>query len=153
MKIGIVSDTHVETIDDIPSRVREALSQVDLIVHAGDFTSQAVLDGLRELGNVQAVCGNMDSGRLRAELSPEKVFSVGGKQIGLTHGSGSRHGIAARIRKMFDDVDIIIYGHSHVADIQTIEGTLLINPGPVRESFGILTIEDDITAEIANSLP
>ena len=81
-------------------------------------------------------------------LPLKQVFSAGGKRIGLVHGSGSRFGIAERVRELFDDVDIIIYGHSHIADIQNIRGTLLFNPGPVSESYGLLTVDDEIKAEI-----
>ena len=38
MRIGVISDTHVKTIDDIPAKILKALAEVDLIVHAGDFT-------------------------------------------------------------------------------------------------------------------
>ena len=45
MKIGVISDTHVTKIDEIPAIILRALTDVDLIVHAGDFTQKAVLDG------------------------------------------------------------------------------------------------------------
>ena len=47
MRIGIISDTHVTTFDEIPAPIVTALGGVDLIVHAGDFTKRAVLEGLR----------------------------------------------------------------------------------------------------------
>ncbi len=61
MRIGVISDTHARAIDGVPSAILKALETVDLIVHAGDFTEKAVLDGLKAMGHVKAVSGNMDS--------------------------------------------------------------------------------------------
>ena len=148
MIIGVISDTHAKTIDDIPAKVVNALTGVDLIVHVGDFTEKAVLDGLLTLGEVKAVCGNMDSSELRQILPQKELFVVCGKKIGLVHGSGGPLGIASRVREMFCDADVIIYGHSHQSYNQYIRGSLLFNPGQARNSFGLLTIEDGIKAEI-----
>jgi putative phosphoesterase len=150
MRIGVISDTHVRTVEEIPAAVLEALADVDLIVHAGDFTERAVLEGLKALGEVKAVCGNMDSGELKQLLPHKELFAVAGKKIGLTHGSGGPWGIADRVRQLFGDVDLIIYGHSHQAFSQHIGGSLLFNPGRARESFGLLTIGEEIEAEIVS---
>ena len=148
MRIGVLSDTHVHALSDIPNSILMQLSEVDLIVHAGDFTDLAVLEGLRELGEVKAVCGNMDSIMLKQILPLKEIFMAGGKRIGLVHGSGGPWDIVERTRQMFDDVDIIIYGHSHESHNGIVQGVLLFNPGPARKSFGILTIEDDAKGEI-----
>lgn len=148
MKIGVISDTHARTFDEIPNAILTALAKVDLIVHAGDFTEKAVLDGLMTLGEVKAVCGNMDYGELRLMLPRQDLFVVGGKKVGLAHGSGPSWGLAQRIRDMFPDADIIIYGHSHTPDKQFLRGSLMFNPGRARNSLGLLTISDDIKAEI-----
>ena len=148
MRIGVISDTHANSFDDIPAAIRKGLAGVDIIVHAGDFTDRSVLDGLKTLGEVKAVCGNMDSGDLKRLLPSKTSFLVGGKKISVTHGSGGPFGITRRARQMFDDADIIIYGHSHHAEARTVDGCLLFNPGTARKSYGILTIEDEIEAEI-----
>ncbi len=148
MKIAVLSDTHVRTLDQIPPLVLRALDGVDLILHAGDFTEKAVLDGLKTLAEVRAVCGNMDSGELKRTLPQTDLFVINGKRIGLTHGSGPPWGIKRRVRHMFGDVDLIIYGHSHSADSQHVKGSLLFNPGRARESFGLLTIDDVISTQI-----
>jgi len=146
--IGVISDTHARTIHDIPARVLKALSETDLIVHAGDFTHMAVLDGLRAIGEVKAVAGNMDSILLKTRLPQKELFEVAGRTVGLTHSSGGPRGMADRIRDMFTDVDLIIYGHSHEPWNETNRGTLMFNPGRGRYSFGLITIEDEIKAEI-----
>lgn len=148
MKIGVISDTHVKGLGDMPAPILRALAEVDLIIHAGDFTEVVVLDGLRKLGEVKAVHGNMDSVELKRVLPPEDLFEVNGKKVGLTHGSGGPRGIAKRVREMFGDVSIIIYGHSHEPYNAVIRGSLLFNPGRGRDSFGLLTIDDEIRGEI-----
>jgi putative phosphoesterase len=151
MRIGVISDTHASELNDIASPIVEALKKVDLIVHAGDFTKISVLEGLRSVGPVKAVCGNMDSGNIKTILPQRELFVFGGKKIGLTHGSGAPWGITHRVRRLFDDVDdldIIIYGHSHRANKEMIGKILLFNPGSARDSFGLLDINDCIKADI-----
>ena len=148
MKIGVISDTHAKTFSEIKPSILKALAEVDLIVHAGDFTERDTLDGLRTLGEVKAVCGNMDSGELKEILPQKDLFVVSGKKIGLIHSSGGPWGLASRVRELFSEVDIIIYGHSHQPHNQYVGGSLLFNPGQAKNSFGLLTIDDEMKAEI-----
>ena len=148
MRIGVISDTHVKTFSRIPAPIIKALAGVDLIVHAGDFTEVDALEGLRALGELKAVCGNMDSDELRRILPQKDLFTVSGKKIGLIHGSGGPWGIAGRVRKLYRNVDIIIFGHSHQSYNQYVEGSLLFNTGQARNSFGLFTIGEEIEAEI-----
>jgi NAD-dependent SIR2 family protein deacetylase len=45
-------------------------------------------------------------------------------------------------------VDVIIYGHSHEPRSRLIRGSLVFNPGRARNSFGLITIDEEIRAEI-----
>ncbi|MBM4446386.1 MAG: metallophosphoesterase family protein [Chloroflexi bacterium] len=148
MRIGVLSDTHIHLAEEIPQEIIRAFSNIDLIVHAGDFVGSSVLEGLQRLGGVKAVHGNVDSMKLRSLLPDKELLVVGGRKIGLTHGWGGPEGIEHRVRELFDDVDIIIYGHSHRAKIEHIGGVLFFNPGPGWQSFGILTIGEDVKGEI-----
>ena len=148
MRVGVVSDTHMYSFEEMPQKLIGALSEVDLTVHAGDLVSLEVLEGLRRLGEVTAVWGNMDSAELKGLLPETEIVVVGGKKIGIAHGSGGPWGIEDRVRRLFDEVDIIIYGHSHVARNERNRGTFFFNPGRGRRSFGILTIEEDVKGEI-----
>jgi putative phosphoesterase len=151
LKIGVLSDTHAHSIEDIPQKVVDFLGNVDLIVHAGDFTAREVLDGLRKLGKLKAVQGNMDSVAIKSELPIKEVIEVGGKRIGITHGSGGPWGIEQRVRKMFGQVDVIVYGHSHQSENRVIDGILFFNPGRASESFGMLVVGQDVRGEIMTS--
>ena len=153
MRIGVLSDTHMRSFEDIPQKIIDSLSTVDMIIHAGDLITMEVLNGLKKLGKVKAVQGNMDSAELKSMLPVKEILEVGNKRIGITHGSGDPWRIEHRVRKIFDQdkVDIIVYGHSHQAQNKVIDNILFFNPGKATKSFGILTIEEDIKAEIVSS--
>ena len=148
MRIGVLADTHVSSFAELPDKILTTLTDVDMIIHAGDFTTKNVLDGLKQLGEVTAVCGNMDSNELKHLLPERKLLTVGGKRIGITHGWGSPHGIEDRVSSLFSNVDIIVFGHSHQPMNQIVNGILFFNPGQARNSFGILTIGEEIRGEI-----
>ena len=65
MRVMVLADTHVHMLEQLPKKVIDALSAVDLIIHAGDFTDVQLLKELNQLGKVKAVHGNMDSTELK----------------------------------------------------------------------------------------
>jgi putative phosphoesterase len=151
MRIAVLTDTHVGSVQELPGAMLRALAEADLIVHAGDFTEPAVLEGLRKLGEVKAVCGNMDSRGIQMALPRKELFVAAGKKIGLVHGWGVPFGIAGRVRGEFDDVDAVVFGHSHLSCNERIKGALMFNPGRCRNSYGLLTVEEDIEASVVES--
>jgi len=150
MKIGVVSDTHTTSFSHLPDQILRTLTEVDLIIHTGDFVARDVLDGLKQLGEVKAVQGNMDSEELKRILPEKELLVIEGKRVGIIHGWGSPHGIDDRVGGMFEDVDIIVYGHSHHSQNEVKNGVLFFNPGQAKNSFGILTIGDEVRGEIIN---
>jgi putative phosphoesterase len=150
VKIGVVSDTHATSFTQLPDQILRTLAEVDLIIHTGDFVARDVLDGLKRLGEVKAVQGNMDSEELKRILPEKELLEIEGKRIGIIHGWGSPHGIDDRVGGMFDDVDIIVYGHSHYSQNEVKRGILFFNPGRAKNSFGILTIDREVRGKIIN---
>jgi len=150
MKIGVVSDTHATSFAQLPSRILLTLAEADLIIHAGDFVAKDVLDGLKQLGEVKAVRGNIDSEELKQILPEKELLVIEKRRIGIIHGWGSPYGIDDRVGRMFTDVDIIVYGHSHQAQNEVKRGILFFNPGQAKNSFGILTIGEEVRGEIIN---
>lgn len=155
MKIGVLSDTHISTFDQLPSNLLERLKEADLIVHLGDYTGEELLDGLRKVGNFRGVFGNMDSPAIRALLPETEVLELNGKMVGMVHGEGPPWGLENRIKGRFKRVDAILYGHSHIAKNEFRNGMLFFNPGSAtgrfpapQKTYGILTIEESLTGEI-----
>ena len=97
MKIGVLSDTHIHLAEEISPEIIRAFSNVDLIIHAGDFVGSEVFEGLKRLGEVKAVRGNVDSMKLKGSLPDKETLEIGGKKIGITHGSGGPDGIEQRV--------------------------------------------------------
>ncbi|MEW6534689.1 MAG: metallophosphoesterase family protein [Candidatus Auribacterota bacterium] len=147
--IGVVSDTHVPTRAlAVSQQILTAFEAVDMILHCGDITVLSVLDKLNTIAPVYAVAGNMDSGEIKRFLPEKRVVVAGNKRIGVIHGAGVPFGIKKRIIKAFaeDNVDCIVYGHTHHADVDIVQDTLLFNPGSASDdhgSFGLLFIDDN----------
>ena len=122
MKVGIISDTH----DLLRPEVIDALRGCDTILHAGDISSQRILDRLEEIAPVKSVRGNND--REWAEHLPVFLdLKLGGLRIYMTHKKKD-------LPQDLTAYDLLIFGHSHqYASVwQEPVGkkrTLLLNPG------------------------
>jgi hypothetical protein len=112
----LVADTHLTAGQAwrVVARLGDRLADADLIVHAGDITDAAVLRELERSAPVHAVRGNNDVvGDVRS--LPERVrVDVDGCIVGVVHDTGPAAGRAARVRAQFPDVDVVVFGHSHV---------------------------------------
>jgi len=153
MRIAVLADTHADKLEYLPKKIVDVISAVDLIIHAGDFTDIQLLKELKQLRDIRAVQGNMDSRELKAALPVKEVVEIENTRIGITHGSGAPWGIEERVRKVFesDRVDIIVYGHSHQSQNKVINDILFFNPGKATDSFGIITIDGEAKGEIISS--
>jgi putative phosphoesterase len=106
------------------------LRGADLILHAGDFVSAAFLEELRALGPpVEGVHGNMDEPALQASLPRQRVVEVGAGRIGMVHDAGTRNGREARLAARFPDCGAVVYGHSHVPQVERFGQLWVLNPG------------------------
>jgi putative phosphoesterase len=151
-RVGVVADTHCpEFLDRLPNRIFQVLEGVDLVLHAGDIDSEDTLAALGRLGPVEAVRGDHDGSLTNLPASRE--VTVEGKRIVVVHGQRSRwleepntllwtlslgyfrphHGLPRALRRRFPHADAIVYGHTHRARVETIDGVLLFNPGGVHQ--------------------
>lgn len=156
MRIGVISDTHSLPI---PKKVLEALSQVDLIIHAGDVCDCDTLKELRKIKEVKVVQGNMEEAKLKKVLPIKEYFECEGVQIAVAHGHiGTSRDPGVNAKDLFkgEPVDILIYGHSHEAVNHSKDGILYFNPGSPNDivkarffSYGIIEIhKGQIKADI-----
>ena len=106
------------------------LRAADLVLHAGDFVSSGFFEELRGLGPpVEGVSGNMDEPVLKAALPKQQVVEVGGLRIGMVHDAGPRVGREARLAARFEDCEAVVYGHTHVPQVERFQHLWVLNPG------------------------
>jgi putative phosphoesterase len=106
------------------------LRAADLILHGGDFVSVAFFEELEGFGPpVEAVCGNMDEAALKAALPQQQVVEVGNVRIGMVHNAGPRAGREARLAARFEDCAAVVYGHTHLPQVERFQHVWVLNPG------------------------
>ena len=155
MKIGVLSDTHLHHLtQDFRYILDQFLKDVDLIFHVGDFVSAEIVEFLSR-NNFQGVHGNMDPPEVKEILPEKKVIHLGPYRLGLIHGVGSSSNLEERVQTEFQDVDVIVYGHSHRPVNHVKDGILFFNPGSAtgfsyskNHSLGILQLGETIRGEI-----
>jgi len=151
--VGLISDTHGQ----FRSGVSRAFEGADLIVHAGDVGSRAVLEALAAIAPVEAVSGNVDD-RHDPMLPRERTIPVGGLTLHVSHGDelGSPKPDLLLARYA---ADVLVYGHTHRALVMRgTDGRLVVNPGAagprrfdIEPSVARLTIDGrKATVEIVN---
>jgi putative phosphoesterase len=132
LRIGIISDTHIrKNMDRIEDFLNSHLGNVDMIIHAGDYVSSRVVSLLEQHKGFVGVWGNVDGENVREKLREKEIVRVLGHRIGIYHGHGEKKTTLERSYEKFkdDNVDIIVYGHSHQPAITTKGGILMLNPG------------------------
>jgi uncharacterized protein len=135
MLVAVIADTHLPRgARVLPDACVGRLRAADLILHAGDLVSVAFLAELRSLGPpVHVVAGNMDEPALRETLPKELVVAAGEARIGMVHIPGPAAGREARLRARFPACDAIVYGHTHVPQVERQGGAWILNPGSPTE--------------------
>jgi putative phosphoesterase len=153
-RIGVISDTHLRDAGlELAQRVKAAWGPVDMILHAGDLVGLEILESLAP-PEVVAVAGNMDPSAVHTALPKKRVITVEGHRIGLIHGWGAPIGLSSRVGGEFEDVEVIVFGHSHRPSNKMLGGVLFFNPGSASLSrwgaptVGLLKISDSIAGEI-----
>jgi uncharacterized protein len=125
MKVGVISDTH----GNLPGDVFEAFDGVDHILHAGDIGGADLLTELQTLATVTAVVGNTDGFDVRHQWPEVAEITLEGHTIVVVH--GDRFGVPTtqRLRRAYPQAQIIAYGHTHKALVETVGGVTVVNPG------------------------
>lgn len=127
--LAIISDTHGTDDHRLTGRTLEAVREADHVVHAGDFTTEAVLDAIEgEAGRLTAVTGNNETTGVRARLPSTATLEWEGYRFVVAHGhehSATALGLLARQ----EGADVVVVGHSHRPEINDLDDALLVNPG------------------------
>ena len=133
----------------VPMGAWPYLETADHILHAGDVCDPSLLDELKALAPVSVVMGNCDTYDVRDWGATDTAeVELGGVRIGMVHDSGTKERRAARMRKLFPDARVVVFGHSHMPFNEDTGDLLLFNPGSPTwkrrapfTSMGLLWIE------------
>ncbi|KUL77874.1 MULTISPECIES: metallophosphoesterase [unclassified Streptomyces] len=132
MRLLLMSDTHLpKRAKALPEPLLAELPGADVVFHAGDWVDTATLDLLESRSaRLVAVFGNNDGPELRARLPEVARAELGGLRFGVVHETGAAQGREARCAARFPDLDVLVFGHSHIPwDTTAATGLRLLNPG------------------------
>jgi hypothetical protein len=136
MLIGLMADSH----DHLP-RIERAVEvfnrrQVKFVIHGGDFVAPFALAPLERLRcDWVGVLGNNDGERAGLQRRSQGRITAGplriekaGKRLTVIH-------ILEELALDREEADLVIFGHTHKAEVRQERNMLLINPG---ETYGWL---------------
>ena len=138
----ILADTHVpRRARDLPPDLWAAIDGADLVVHAGDWVSADLVAAVRARAPLLGVHGNNDGPDVRALVPEVARATLGGVRVAVVHETGAAAGRERRMAAAFPDVDLLVFGHSHIPwDTTAPGGPRLLNPGSPtdrrRQPFG-----------------
>ena len=154
MRIGILSDTHGDL--EAARLAVTKMGWVDCLLHAGDHYRDANALSKNKDFPIYAVAGNCDWDITEPE---DILVSAAGKKIWLTH--GHKYGVKLGHKMLLDqanehNIDIVVYGHTHTAIMEQVDGVLIFNPGSLTyprghqgATYGIIEIyKDEIIPQI-----
>ncbi|MEA5077393.1 MAG: metallophosphoesterase family protein [Anaerolineaceae bacterium] len=148
--VGVVADTHIpDRVDSLHPDLASVLIQnkVQLILHAGDLSTLAVIRELEQIAPVLAVTGNRDF-LLHKMLPFEQRMSIYGSEIVLVHGhispriywmdkvqyialGYSFERYQQRLANLYPSARVILFGHTHHPENRWVGEQLFFNPGAV----------------------
>jgi len=154
MEIAVLSDTHGDLADI--KLFLEKVKGVDAIIHLGDYVSDGEYIRKYYNGRFIGVKGNCDFG---GKDSEEVITNICGKKFFITH--GHRYNVKfsllnIKYKAMSEEIDVVLFGHTHKVFHDIIDNTLFINPGSLgdprytnKKTYCMLTIEKcEITYKI-----
>ncbi|MSQ14583.1 MAG: metallophosphoesterase [Dehalococcoidia bacterium] len=149
MKIGLISDTHIPSMGkEPPPQVARIFEGVDLILHAGDIYIDDCIRWLERIAPVHATSSSRSTVEASPRISSPVVVEAGGHSIGLVHElvmyslpDDVRPGtiaerypagrsISTELEGIFGKpIDIVVFGYTHRAMVESHQGVLFVNPG------------------------
>ncbi|UZX05481.1 metallophosphoesterase [Arthrobacter sp. CDRTa11] len=132
MNLLLVSDTHVPNrARALPRQVWAAVENADVVFHAGDWVTAALLDEFEQRSRrLVGVYGNNDGPELRSRLPESTAVALEGVKFAVIHETGPAKGREGRCDEQFPTADVLVFGHSHIPwDTTSPGGLRLLNPG------------------------
>lgn len=126
-KIGIISDTHGLLRDEVVTH----LQGCDAILHAGDVSTPEIIEALSQIAPLYVVRGNNDKGQWAEALPNHLCMNLGGKTFYMVHQKKD-------VPKVLEEIDFVIYGHSHQYNVIKEQNRMWLNPGSCgKRRFGL----------------
>jgi putative phosphoesterase len=116
LQLLLMADTHVpKRARDLPDQLWRAVDEADVVVHAGDWVDVGLLDDLTARARrLVAVHGNNDGPPIRERLPEIARADLAGVRFAVVHETGPAIGRERRCSAAFGDVDVLVFGHSHI---------------------------------------
>ncbi|MCC3289424.1 metallophosphoesterase [Arthrobacter sp. zg-Y1110] len=131
-KLLLLSDTHLpKRAKVLPEVLWADIEAADIVVHAGDWVNEELLDQLQSRSRRLIACyGNNDGAELRNRLPLVARAVVEEVRLAVVHETGPAAKRGERMDAQFPDTDLLVFGHSHIPwDSVTPAGMRLLNPG------------------------
>ena len=127
MKILVISDTH--GLNNNFLKVVKKVSPIDMLIHLGDFQGSEEFIEESVSCRCEFVSGNND---FFNGYPKDKIIQIGKYTVLLTH--GHRYGVyngTDNIKEaaLRNNVNIVMFGHTHVPMIDMTGDVWMINPG------------------------
>ena len=155
MRVVVLSDTHApRRWTSCPPAVADWVRQADVILHAGDVCTAAVLRELAQYAPVHAVLGNNDGPDVAEWGAPLTLqIELGGLKVAMIHDSGPKAARLRRMRTAFPTAGLVVFGHSHIPLDESGGDMRIFNPGSPtdrrRQPHGTLGVLDIADGELA----
>jgi phosphoesterase, MJ0936 family len=124
-----LADTHGRTDLRLTDHLREVVAAADCVLHAGDFTSAAVLDSFADLADqFVAVHGNSDDAAVQARLPAVETVEAFERRLLLVHGhEHDRTALSLLARQ--ERADVVVLGHTHAPGTEELGELTVVTPG------------------------
>ncbi|MBM7659696.1 putative phosphoesterase [Bacillus mesophilus] len=140
---------------ELPTELIKELQNTDYTLHLGDWQNMDTYIQFKNFAPIDGVAGNLDDEGIINLFGFKKILEFHGIRIGLVHGHlGKGRSTEARALNSFTDeqVDIILFGHSHIPILKQVNAITLFNPGSPTDkrrqdafSFGVINIAETLS--------
>lgn len=154
MIVGVISDTHGR----LDPAVEALFAGVDHVIHVGDVGGQAIIEVLLALAPLTVVGGNCDKDPWGKSLPDSTTVVLDGVTVLVGHDRVMLEALGVPLLHQVIQAHsgAVVYGHTHVAEVNTEHGVLYLNPGSASlpryelpRSVALLRIEKGVcTAKI-----
>lgn len=130
-ELAVVSDTHGRDGHRLEGRTLGAVREAELVCHAGDFVTGAVLDAFEaevEAGRFVGVTGNNDDATVRERLPDRRVVDHRGVRLAIVHGHEHTDAALSLLARE-TGADLLVVGHSHRPGVDRTGDVPVLNPG------------------------